>query len=350
MITSKACGKLYWAGEYAVVNPNNTAIIKNVNRYLTVSLKKSGTKGVINTGLSDIPINWQYIDNNVHFDREKEKEYIYDTLIVMTDYIKTLGITPICFDIDIQSELKSKDNIKYGLGSSAAIVVALVKSISKLYDLKLTKLQIFKLSCIVSIMMNSNSSMGDIAVASFDSLIAYTSFDREVIRQKMKTDCTYDIVNSDWQYLNIEVLQNRLTMSCLVGWTKVSASSSDLVNKINNIKHSLEYNKFVSDSKIVINHVKNAILSNDMVMFKEAIEQNRILLANLGKLAGVDIETKELHTLSQIAKKYGECSKLSGAGGGDCGIAFVFDENNVEKIIKDWEQSDIKNLGKIFGE
>ncbi len=348
MIQSKASGKLYWAGEYAVVVPNNTAILKSVDKYLTVSITKSNGLGVINTGISNIPISWTYSDGKVKFNRDKEREYIYDTILVMSQYIIAKGITPICFDLDIKSELKDENNVKYGFGSSAAIVVAIVKAIAKLYNLNITKLEIFKLASIVSIMMGSNSSMGDIAAATYDSLIAYTSFDRNEIRKKIKTHSIYDLVNSKWKYLKIEELNNNLDMSCLVGWTSNMADSGEFVKKINRIKHTKNYKNFIKESKIVVENLVKAIEKNDIDEFKTNIERNRKLLSNLGIAAGLNIETVELRKLTSIANKYDEVAKLSGAGGGDCGVAFIFNKENVSKIENEWIENNIKSLGVIM--
>ncbi len=348
MIEAKSSGKLYWAGEYAVVVPNNTAIIKSVNKHLTVKIKKSNNCGIINTGISNIPISWSYHNGRVKFNRDKEREYIYDTILIMSEYIKEKGITPICFDLDIKSELKDENHVKYGFGSSAAIVVAMVKAISKLYNLELKKLEIFKLSSLVSLMMGSNSSMGDIAAASYENLIAYTSFDRKAIKKKMKTTSIYKLVHSPWEYLEIKELDNKLNMHCLVGWTKVVADSNQLVKKINKIKNTKDYKDFIKQSKEIVKNLSQAITNNDAENFKKNIAKNRDLLVKLGKSADVTIETKELKTLSDIANDYGEAAKLSGAGGGDCGIAFVFEESNIEKIAKQWEAHGITSLGVIM--
>jgi len=43
--------------------------------------------------------------------------------------------------------------------------------------------------------------------------------------------------------------------------------------------------------------------------------------------------------LSEIANKAGAAGKLSGAGGGDCGIAVCFSANVADKIRKQWQEA-----------
>ena len=61
------------------------------------------------------------------------------------------------------------------------------------------------------------------------------------------------------------------------------------------------------------------------------------MLRRLGEASGVPIETPELKKLSEIADDYSAAGKLSGAGGGDCGIAVCFDEVTANNVVSAWE-------------
>ena len=50
MIVTRAPGKLYVAGEYAVVEPGEPAVLIAVDRYLTVRLSESTGSGRIRSG------------------------------------------------------------------------------------------------------------------------------------------------------------------------------------------------------------------------------------------------------------------------------------------------------------
>ena len=76
---------------------------------------------------------------------------------------------------------------------------------------------------------------------------------------------------------------------------------------------------------------KDSILDN--------LRRNETLLRELGQRSGVPIETPELKRLSEIADRNGAAGKLSGAGGGDCGIAVSFQKDISEKVRKGWEEN-----------
>src|SRR5690625_7626131 len=77
--------------------------------------------------------------------------------------------------------------------------------------------------------------------------------------------------------------------------------------------------------------------TNKSEIFYDGIRENRLALATLGQAADVPIETEKLFLLSQEAEHFGGAGKLSGAGGGDCGRAFVRADTDVEQLYRAWE-------------
>ena len=58
-ITSKAPGKLFIAGEYAVVEPGHGAIVAAVSRYLTVTIDEATSVGTLtSTQNPDVVVEW----------------------------------------------------------------------------------------------------------------------------------------------------------------------------------------------------------------------------------------------------------------------------------------------------
>ena len=76
----------------------------------------------------------------------------------------------------------------------------------------------------------------------------------------------------------------------------------------------------------------------------ELLRENGKFLRDLGEKSSIDIETKKLAILSKIADRYGGAGKVSGAGGGDCGIAVTFDQANSEKIVEEWKKEGIDSI------
>ena len=131
-----------------------------------------------------------------------------------------------------------------------------------------------------------------------------------------------------------------------MGWTKKPASSFDLVSQVNLAKENNSdfYTEFLSKSRICVNKLRFSIEKDDSIEILNQIKINRLLLANLGKIFNVEIETDQLKALSDIVSNYGGSGKLSGAGGGDCGIG-IFKGNYAKlKIISEWQIAGIKYL------
>src|SRR5699024_12824352 len=74
------------------------------------------------------------------------------------------------------------------------------------------------------------------------------------------------------------------------------------------------------------------------------IEENREALALVGPRANAQIETAKRYDLSRAAKKLSGAGKVSGAGGGDCGIAFIPTHSNVDELKDVWKQNKITPL------
>ena len=63
----------------------------------------------------------------------------------------------------------------------------------------------------------------------------------------------------------------------------------------------------------------------------------------LSEAAETTIETVKLKELIRIADKFGS-GKTSGAGGGDCGIAFLSGESSVAELYAEWNKEQILPL------
>ena len=65
--------------------------------------------------------------------------------------------------------------------------------------------------------------------------------------------------------------------------------------------------------------------NNDLIL--DLIKKNTCALRELARISGCNIETPELVKLINCTQHYNAAAKLSGAGGGDSGIAVCFDKN-----------------------
>ena len=136
-------GKLYVAGEYAVVHPGHPAIILATDRCIRVTIETSNQFCLINTNNQKKIV---FDDLNV---RDEYWKFAIAALNVFNRFLNEKGslFTPV--SITVNSDLESEDGRKLGLGSSGAIVAAIIKGLNQFYQLNLNSISMFKL-CVIS--------------------------------------------------------------------------------------------------------------------------------------------------------------------------------------------------------
>ena len=344
MISVKVGGKLYWGGEYAVVEAGHTAVIMAVKRYLEAKLSFSDGLGNIHSTLYHHHLLWSYKNGKLHIAHHDDYSLIIKTVELMSEYLSELAIPLQVFDLEIDSDLHDSAFQKYGFGSSGAVVVAVVRGILRLYGQADEDLLVFKLACLILLKIGNNGSMGDVASCTYGGLIAYTSFDRRQILDWLEHKTIREIVEADWRYLAVRQLVNALPVETVIGWTGKEAISSQLVYEVGLAKETKEYADFLKNSQLFVQHLIQAIETGEKESFKQAIRRLRQGLTDLSFLCRVPIETRELRALAELAESYDAVGKLSGAGGGDCGIIFLFDSQQKQALLKEMAEQGIYRL------
>ena len=325
-VEEKACGKLYIAGEYAILTPGLTAIVKNVNIYMNAQIRFSEKYKIY----SDM---YNY---SVSLEHDENYSLIQETVNVVNKYLHIKSIDTKPFELNITGKME-KEGKKYGIGSSGSVVILTIKAMVRLHKYCISKDTIFKLAAYVLLKRGDNGSMGDLACVAYEELVAYTSFDREMINERIKNETFEKIINSDWGY-KIEVLKCEQDYEFLVGWTRKPAISKDMIN---NVKKSINKDFLEKSDENVKNLIKG-VKSGNKDLIKKTIIESRELLRNLDH----SIYSDELIGLVNAAKGLDMCTKSSGAGGGDCGIAISFNKNDTKTIIDRWEKENIVLLYK----
>ncbi len=138
----------------------------------------------------------------------------------------------------------------------------------------------------------------------------------------------------------------------LVGWTGSPASTERLVEDATNAALSAENTKrdeaFLAESRECVDMFTETLLSQSLGTPEQnvslAVRRARTLLQRLGEDRGITIETDTLRELCTIAEEHDAAAKPSGAGGGDCGIAFAAHTDSIPGILREWKQRGIMPL------
>ena len=349
LITEKAPGKLYIAGEYAVVENGYPAILVALDQFVTCSIEESAAEvgKIISRQYHNNALQWHRLGEQMVVDnRDNPFSYILSAIKVTEEYARSFARELRIFDLHIDSQLDSDSGKKYGLGSSAAVTVATVKALCRFYNLPVTKDEIFKLAAIAHFEVQGNGSLGDVAASVYGGWVAYHSFDRQWLAQQRKYLDLRTLVDLPWPDLKIESLKAPSNLQLLIGWTGKPASTSQLVDKISLFKarQQKEYRQFLEDSKHCIQRMVDGFHNADLESIKNEIRYNRELLKQLGTNSGVHIETPVLNKLCEIAEDFGGAAKTSGAGGGDCGIVAIDRDSNFKLVLKKWAANKIEQL------
>ncbi len=338
MIRAQAPGKLFIAGEYAVVNHGHPAILVAVDRFITVSIEACENEGsIISQQYTHLPLKWKRVDN--HFVIEKRDSifhYILEAIAICEQYALELGRSLKIFNLQVDSELDSREGAKYGLGSSAAVTVATLRALCRLYEIPEDDLIIYKLACLAHLKLGSNGSFGDLAASAVTGWIAYQCFDRRFVLAKKDELSLLELLALDWPSLLIRHLEPLTDFKLLIAWTQSPASTPSLVDLVSQAVDSQVYNLFLANSRVLVNDMIQAFDDNDGERVAAMLQANRQLLKGLN----TSIETADLTRLIDIAESYG-AAKTSGAGGGDCGIVLVNQKVDIGPLIKAWRDAHI---------
>lgn len=339
-------GKLMIAGEYAVLDPNYKCMVVAVDRYITaqINFNKENRLFLPQLGLENIL--WQIKDGQVEFSvSDPQLNFIENSISVVSQYLKEKYIELRPFHLKIESQLSNNESgKKYGLGSSAAIVVAVISAILSLHSNKRYDLdEIFKLSVIAHLKAQGSGSGADIAAAVYGGWLQYSTFNAGWILEQLEQGAKIsDLTNKPWPSLIIEKLTPPRGLRLVVGWTKEEASTKIMIEKIFNFRkrdpHS--YNEFLRNSLFSVEALIESFKRDKLEEAMNSLALNRKALLKLGESAGVQIETEKLKKLCSIADAFGS-GKPSGAGGGDCGIAFIKNEMQIENLYRAWMANDI---------
>ena len=324
MTIVKTCGKLYWAGEYAILEPGQLALIKAIPIYMTAEIKAS----------DDYRLYSDMFTYSVDMRPDSSYALIQETVALVEEYLTAQGVELQPFSLDIRGKME-REGKKFGLGSSGSVVVLVIKAMLAFYERPCERELLFKLASAVLLKRGDNGSMGDIACIVSENLVLYQSFDREKVAQWLEKEELQAVLARDWGF-SIRSVEPALKFDFLVGWTKEVAVSSHMVKQI---KDNMNASFLQASKKTVANLVK-ALEVGQEEKIMELLEQASQLLEGLSS----DIYTPSLRQLKDASRDLKAVAKSSGAGGGDCGIALSFDQNSTTLLKKRWADLGIELL------
>ena len=324
MTIVKTCGKLYWAGEYAILEPGQLALIKAIPIYMTAEIKAS----------NDYRLYSDMFSYSVDLRPDSSYTLIQETVALVEEYLTAQGVELHPFSLEIRGKME-REGKKFGLGSSGSVVVLVIKAMLAFYERLADRELLFKLASAVLLKRGDNGSMGDIACIVSEDLVLYQSFDREKVADWLEKENLQVVLARDWGF-SIRSVEPALKFDFLVGWTKEVAVSSHMVKQIKENMNS----SFLQASKETVANLVKALEVGQEETIIDLLEQASQLLEGLSS----DIYTPLLRQLKNASQDLKAVAKSSGAGGGDCGIALSFDQDSTTLLKKRWADLGIELL------
>ena len=324
MTIVKTCGKLYWAGEYAILEPGQLALIKAIPIYMMAEIKAS----------DDYRLYSDMFTYSVDMRPDSSYALIQETVALVEEYLTAQGVELQPFSLDIRGKME-REGKKFGLGSSGSVVVLVIKAMLAFYERPAERDLLFKLASAVLLKRGDNGSMGDIACIVSEDLVLYQSFDREKVADWLEKEDLQAVLARDWGF-SIRSVEPALKFDFLVGWTKEVAVSSHMVKQIKDNMNS----SFLQASKETVANLVKALEVGQEETIIDLLEQASQLLEGLSS----EIYTPSLRQLKNASRDLKAVAKSSGAGGGDCGIALSFDQDSTTLLKKRWADLGIELL------
>ena len=358
MVLYSAPGKLFLSGEWAVLE-GFPGLVAAVNTRVQVTAKAhAGDHIIVSAPDMGIPEaaarfdNDQLVFEGLDEKQEKALALVGQAIIIALRFAQEKNIPLTSFSLLTQSgdfqTIVDGEKKKVGFGSSAAVVVATVAAVLDVLGYRATRDETYKLAAIAHYVAQGKAGSGfDIAASTYGGVFVYKRFDGAWLTQQMtRGTALADIVASTWPHFVVEKLTIPKDLHLLVGWTRSSASTTAMIGQMNAFKTGQRghYDELFANNGASAGGVIAAWKENDKTKILEGLKKNARNLQELTDASNVTITTPELATLAAIADDNGGAGKLSGAGGGDCGIAVCYDDGVAGTIKEKWRAAGIAVL------
>ncbi len=149
---------------------------------------------------------------------------------------------------------------KIGFGSSAASTVAVIASLLDFHGYEYTKEELYKLATISHY---------------FAQLI-----------KNIEKENLLEIIKQEWPSFKVENIEISDDFILLIGWTKQSASTSEMVKQMREFKEKNpeEYKRLFDEISNIAKNAIDCLKNGNKDDFLKALQKNEILLRELGKI------------------------------------------------------------------
>jgi len=344
MLRVRVPGKLILLGEYAVLEGADALVIA-VDRYALVRIDEPPSEGgfQLGTSLHKESFNFGFDEaGKIVLDYTPEEKlwqqsaFARQAIEAICRRLASAGFTVKPFSITINTDqFYLSGDQKVGLGSSAALITAIVYALASFHNARKVLLpdeqSLFHFCYDVHAEVQHKQGSGiDVAASVFGKVVQYNRY-----RTMNKTGDGTQVL----PYLPANLYW-------LPVWTGTSSSTSQLLQAMDefSIENPSEYGLIMEKLSRLSNSGCQAIKQNEVETFLARVKEYYFVLQKLSQRSGIPIISPIHEKIAWIVYQTGGYYKPSGAGEGDLGIAFTSSREVLGKVTEQLKKNNIDTL------
>ncbi len=314
--TGSGYGKLVVCGDYAVLE-GAPALVLAVDRQACARITSVPESGLLRVNAPDIGVlsaQGRFAGSKVEWDGPGLHERLRLVDSVLEHFAPDIVASrSLIVHIDTRAFLAADGVAKLGLGSSAAVTVALAKGLAQATDTTTPTLE--QLVAMHRRAQGGRGSGIDVAAALRGGLLCCRNHDERL-----------DVVDVDWP--------DGLYWRAI--WTGRSASTAAALAQLATWRGEFPraFRECMDDLKRTAECVAASAASGAACDMLAGLGDYARLLDRLGQASGIDIFSAEHRQLAALAARHGVVYKTSGAGIGDVGLALAGDPEALDALAQ----------------
>jgi len=333
-VKSSAPGKVFLSGEYLALNGSLATILSTKQRAL-IHIEETDD---FNNTLYCLPshqtftfkVNNKYKIEWVEKDPQELGLFLEWSILLTKIRPKMTRFTIDTSDFFLRGR-------KLGVGSSAAIALALIHAIAGYFHLKYTDEMILKTALRLHNIKQNNLGSGlDVIAAQADSGLI---------------ECVNNTEGKE-KWTRLEWPSDLLIKGVI---TREQSATAEMIQKYyeGQIHHKEFFEKLQTDADQLLHDLSSSWKDKDIKSILELMEQYNSLMHRLNEKYDLGIYTDEHRDLANEASKLGLFYKPSGAGGGDLGFILTDDETKLKQLLtlikdKNYQIMDLRDQSKTI--
>lgn len=312
-VESTAPGKIFLSGEYFALDGAPAIIMSTKQRAKVTIEDQKDVDNIFYCSVIDqcFPFN---VNNSYQINWLDENPGEFGLFLELS--LKRMKVKPKNTFFAINTNDLYFQGVKIGLGSSAAISVAILKAINNFYGLKLSEYEVINNSMeLHKLHQGKNGSGLDIISSHADSNLI---------------ECNKHML-SKYKWNTLDWPKNLIIKGIL---TSQQSSTSSMIEKYNNAKqnNSRNFKNLYSKMTKILEEFSAAWYQGNSLDILNLLKKQNILIKQLDHDFNLGIYTQEHNKILDLAELIDVFYKPSGAGGGDLGVIISDDELKIKKI------------------